>query len=541
MRRWLAFAAVVLAVAAFAGCGGGKPAIVAGNQHVWVVSATPHQIDRLGGCVAADCGTYAVNFGWQLPPFTNQVGYDVLVNGTQFDTTTNTSYVFYGMDCNTTYTLGANAYDGSNNKGTVYTLSYTTPACGAVPTNTAEPVVSGTIATGDVLTSTTGSWSGSPTSYTYQWQDCATDGTSCSNIGGATASTYTVASGDAGHTIESVVTAHNATGTGTADAPIVPLVDNFGGSSVDTNIWNVANNQGDTSNGEIECYLPGQTAESSGAMTQTLANVASFTCPAGTPIGTLSGSLSTGSPITSIPMTAQSGISSNAIPTGSTVTLTSGAHTQNFTSSGSNNTGGSSIAVSSQTPNFAYPTSTIVTAPTSLVWKSGATQEIGTAFQYGTITASIQWAGGDGWSALWLLGANCQGAVNQWQGLGFYCNGTPPTSNWDSDSSDAAEVDIAEIFSANSTTTIKENIFNSTGSGGGNLCNPTISTATTAKHVYQLIWTATSLTWKIDGTTECTNTTDVPTNPMFLIIDTAQSGGGTSGGTTTVDYVHASH
>jgi hypothetical protein len=72
---------------------------------------------------------------------------------------------------------------------------------------------------------------------------------------------YTVASGDAGHTIEAVVTAHNPARSTAANAPIVPLIDNFDGSSVDTNVWDVLNQQGDTSNSETECHVTRQVAE----------------------------------------------------------------------------------------------------------------------------------------------------------------------------------------------------------------------------------------------------------------------------------------
>lgn len=69
---------------------------------------------------------------------------------------------------------------------------------------------------GDVLSTTNGGWTGSPTSYAYQWEDCNTQGSSCSVIGGATSSTYALASGDIGDTVRSVVTASNAHGSATA-------------------------------------------------------------------------------------------------------------------------------------------------------------------------------------------------------------------------------------------------------------------------------------------------------------------------------------
>ena len=77
-------------------------------------------------------------------------------------------------------------------------------------------VVSGTAQVPDKLTASKGSWSISPSSYGYQWRDCDASGGSCQDISGASSSTYTVASGDIGDTIDVVVTASNAGGSGSA-------------------------------------------------------------------------------------------------------------------------------------------------------------------------------------------------------------------------------------------------------------------------------------------------------------------------------------
>ena len=77
---------------------------------------------------------------------------------------------------------------------------------------------------GQTLTTSNGSWSNSPTSYGYQWQDCDSSGASCSNISGATSGAYTLASSDVGHTIESVVTATNAGGCGSATSAATAVV-----------------------------------------------------------------------------------------------------------------------------------------------------------------------------------------------------------------------------------------------------------------------------------------------------------------------------
>jgi hypothetical protein len=64
--------------------------------------------------------------------------------------------------------------------------------------NTALPVVTGTAAVNHALTTSVGSWNGSPTGYTYQWQRCSSTGTGCANIPGATAPTYTATTADGG-------------------------------------------------------------------------------------------------------------------------------------------------------------------------------------------------------------------------------------------------------------------------------------------------------------------------------------------------------
>jgi beta-glucanase (GH16 family) len=373
---------------------------------------------------------------------------------------TESSYTLQSLDVGDTVDVVVTAANAAGSSAATSAPTLAIASGGVAPALVSEPVISGTVATGDTLTTTNGSWTGSPTSYTYQWQDCGTDGTGCSDISGATNSTYLVQPGDAGHTIEALVTATNGAGSSSpAGAPIVPLVDNFTGSTIDSNVWHVMNQQGDTSNNEVECFLPSQTTEAGGELTETLMYADPFTCPPGTPDST-----------------------------------------------------------------------------NPLVWKSGAVEEIGTAFQYGTITVSAEMAGGDGWPAVWLLGAACQGPTS-------WLTGTPPSTGafycpWPEDASDAAEIDIAEFIGNDG---LGNTVFNSSGTGGGPLCQTPVPSYSTAFHTYQLIWTATSLTWSMDGSTTCTNTTDVPTHPMFLIIDTAQIGGGTTGGSTVVDYVHVSH
>ena len=97
------------------------------------------------------------------------------------------------------------------------------------PTNTAQPAITGTAAAGGTLTASQGTWSGSPTTFVYQWVRCpasggAADGSDCAVIGGATTSSYIVATADVGFRLRVRVTASNADGANTAASNATELV-----------------------------------------------------------------------------------------------------------------------------------------------------------------------------------------------------------------------------------------------------------------------------------------------------------------------------
>ena len=82
------------------------------------------------------------------------------------------------------------------------------------PSKTALPQVSGTAQQGQTLSTSSGSWSNSPSSYTYRWDDCDSSGAHCSVIDGATLRSYQLSSADVGDTIRSVVTGEQLGGVG---------------------------------------------------------------------------------------------------------------------------------------------------------------------------------------------------------------------------------------------------------------------------------------------------------------------------------------
>ena len=102
--------------------------------------------------------------------------------------------------------------------------SPTPPPAPTAPVNSAPPTIVGTATEGHPLSATIGAWTGSPTSYAYQWRDCSAAGASCANVNGATDSSYTPGSSNVGHTMSVVVTASNAGGaTPAASAGVGPV------------------------------------------------------------------------------------------------------------------------------------------------------------------------------------------------------------------------------------------------------------------------------------------------------------------------------
>lgn len=92
------------------------------------------------------------------------------------------------------------------------------PPPSSPPVNSTLPVISGTTSVGSVLNTTNGTWTNSPSSFSYQWKRGAT------NIGTNT-TTYTLVQADAAQNITCVVTATNAAGSTNATSNILYIYD----------------------------------------------------------------------------------------------------------------------------------------------------------------------------------------------------------------------------------------------------------------------------------------------------------------------------
>ena len=100
------------------------------------------------------------------------------------------------------------------------------------PQNTSLPAISGAIAQGSTISTSSGVWNANtaPTSFSYKWEHCDLNGLNCSIISGATSSNYVLSNADTNFTMRSSATASNSFGSTaavsaqTAVVPPPPLV-----------------------------------------------------------------------------------------------------------------------------------------------------------------------------------------------------------------------------------------------------------------------------------------------------------------------------
>ena len=198
---------------AYAGAnvGSGSPT----NTSAPTVTGTP----EVGMQIAADVGTWTAlptGYAYQWLRCDAAGGSCANISGATADV-----YTPVTGDDGSTLEVGITATNATGTSGTV--TSAPSNVVVAVPANVALPTIAGSATQGQSLNASSGSWTGSPTSYTYQWLRCTSG--SCTPETGATSSTYVVARTDAGSQIEVEVTAVNAVGSSAAaiSAPTVAI------------------------------------------------------------------------------------------------------------------------------------------------------------------------------------------------------------------------------------------------------------------------------------------------------------------------------
>lgn len=139
-------------------------------------------------------------------------------------------------DVGSTFRVGVIATDS---RGSTLAASSATPVVAPAPApaparapsptttsilNTSPPTISGTATVGQTLTANPGSWSGSPTSYAYQWLYCDRNSANCKPIQGATSTTYQPVVYDVGGRDAVRVTAANGATSATATSAPAAVV-----------------------------------------------------------------------------------------------------------------------------------------------------------------------------------------------------------------------------------------------------------------------------------------------------------------------------
>jgi hypothetical protein len=120
---------------------------------------------------------------------------------------TGASYKLVTADIGQTIGLTVTASDASGKTSGYANLVGPVAPAGSPLTSTTQPTITGTAKTGQILLVSNGVWTSAPTSYTYSWQRCNSNGRICTPISGATQPTYTLVAADSGQRVIAIVQA----------------------------------------------------------------------------------------------------------------------------------------------------------------------------------------------------------------------------------------------------------------------------------------------------------------------------------------------
>ncbi|WEO77971.1 carboxypeptidase regulatory-like domain-containing protein [Cryobacterium sp. SO2] len=159
-----------------------------------ILTATP--VPTLAGTTTVGQTLTAAAGTWAPAPVT--LGYQWLRSGTAISGATASTYTLVTADAGKTLTVTVTGTKAGFT--TVATTSAATAAIAQPLTATPVPTITGTVKVGQILTATAGTWSPATVTLKYQWSRAGTA------ITGATASTYTPVTADAGATLTVTVT-----------------------------------------------------------------------------------------------------------------------------------------------------------------------------------------------------------------------------------------------------------------------------------------------------------------------------------------------
>jgi hypothetical protein len=280
---------------------------------------------------------------------------------TSGDSLTVTSTGLTTTAATTTLPLGGGGLSGTVTNGDSITISSGnfsqtfTASAGASNGATSISVTSATpnfaYPTGATITDTTHAATATLGTFTQNFTASATAAI------GATSVSVTSATPNFAYPTGSTVTDNTHAGSTTL-APAVSASTSLTGSN-GAFVLPVAALTGNVATGDTITLTSGSNTETLTAEANAYIGATSITVAATT---TISSSLSTGGPITSLPVSALS----TAVSSGDSIKVTSGSNSQTFTASASAAVGATAISISSATPNFAYPSNSTVTDLTTL-------------------------------------------------------------------------------------------------------------------------------------------------------------------------------
>ena len=144
---------------------------------------------------------------------------------------TSSTYTLQSSDVGSTIVASVTASNtGGPGSATSAAVGPVLPLAPTIGAN--KPAIAGVPQQGNTLSVSNGTWNNNPTGFAYVWEDCGSSGNNCVPITGATSSTYTLQSSDAGNEVVAQVTASNAGGqnssTSAAFGPVLPLAPTIG-------------------------------------------------------------------------------------------------------------------------------------------------------------------------------------------------------------------------------------------------------------------------------------------------------------------------
>ena len=143
---------------------------------------------------------------------------------TDISRATKSSYVPAGADVGYRLRATVTATNSAGSASAASSPTGTVVAAASLPSAYRQPDVHGKAQVGQTVTVDNGRWYGTtPIAFTYQWQRCTTAG-SCTDVSGATRSSYVPVSGDVGYRLRATVTARNVVGSASATSTLTAAV-----------------------------------------------------------------------------------------------------------------------------------------------------------------------------------------------------------------------------------------------------------------------------------------------------------------------------